>query len=121
VARPTKYDKKLQEKADKYIENCRKKEQLATIEDLSVYLDINPDTAHEWKKIHDAFSETCKRIKGLQKSYLMKKGLSGDWVASMAIFLLKANHGLVDRQVVHNIDTPESRAEELLKAMGEDD
>jgi len=121
MARPTKYNEKLQKKADEYVDKIEKSDQLATTEGLALHLKINIDTVNEWRKIHNAFSVTVKRIKALQKNSLMEKGLKAEWNPTMAIFLLKANHGLVDRQVVHNIDTPENKAEELLKAMGDDD
>ena len=117
MARPTKYNEKLQEKADQYVDKHEMIDDLITIEGLALELKINTDTIAEWRKIHDKFSETVKRIKAIQKNALMKKGLQNEWNPTMAIFLLKANHGLIDRQVVQNVDTPENKAEELLKAM----
>ena len=44
----------------------------------------------------------------------MVKGLSNEWNPTMAIFLLKANHGLVDKVVNVNVETPENKVESLL-------
>ena len=35
----------------------------ATDEKLAVFFDVNPDTIHEWKKVHPKFSESIKRGK----------------------------------------------------------
>ena len=117
IGRPSKYNEQLQKKADQYVDKHEMIDDLITIEGLALELKINTDTVNEWKKIHDDFSATVKRIKAIQKNALMKKGLQNEWNPTMAIFLLKANHGLIDRQVVQNVDTPENKAEELLKAM----
>ena len=115
--RPSKYNEKLQEKANKYIELCRLDDELSSIEGLALYINVNTDTVNEWRKVHEEFSATVKEVKSIQKRQLMEKGLKNEWNSTMAIFLLKANHGLIDRQVVQNVDTPENKAEELLKAM----
>lgn len=119
LGRPTKYDEKLQRKADEYVDSCSDYEQLPTIEGLAEVLKINADTVQEWSKSNDIFSVTVKKIRELQKKRLMEKGLDQSWSTPMAIFLLKANHGLVDKVVNINVDSPESKVEALLHKMGE--
>jgi len=120
IGRPTKYNEEMVKKAYDYIDfSLRDLEELPTLFKMAQYLEIDEDTVLEWGKIHEHFSGAIKKVKKLQKGRLMEKGLDGTWSTPMAIFLLKANHGLVDRQVVHNVDTPENKVESLLNKLGE--
>ena len=96
--RPTKYKPEIiYPKIEEYISQCgREQTTLPTIEGLALYLGVNPDTLFEWDKRYPEFSETLKRILALQKKQLIDDGLYGgkEVNATMAIFLLKVNHGM---------------------------
>jgi len=84
-------------KIEEYISQCgREQTSLPTIEGLAIHLGVNPDTIYEWRKIYPEFSEATKKILALQKKQLIDDGLYGgkEVNAAMAIFLLKANHGM---------------------------
>lgn len=102
--RPTKYIPKVIEPLiEEYIQSCgREATELPTIEGLAIKLGVNLDTLYEWKDKHPEFSETLKKILAKQKIQLMNDGMYGgkEVNAGMAIFLLKANHGLKDGPTV---------------------
>lgn len=78
------------------------------IEQLALDLDIDDETVTEWAKSHKEFSATIKRIKTLQKIRLYNNSMQRS-SATGAIFLLKANHGLVEtekRILANDIDHP---------------
>lgn len=80
------------------------------IEELALLLDIDEDTVNNWatKKIKDSegketdelehpqFFGAIKRLKSIQRLRLQQRTL-GRFNAAGPIFLLKANHGMVDR------------------------
>lgn len=96
--RPTKYIPEIiYPKIEEYISECgREATELPTVEGLAIKLDVNPDTLFEWSKVHPEFSESIKKILARQKKQLMNDGMYGgkEVNAAMAIFLLKANHGM---------------------------
>lgn len=98
VGRPTKYiPETIYPKIDKYLELCgREQTQLPTVEGLALYLDVTTSTVFLWAKEYEEFSEYLKKVADLQKQQLMNDGMYGgkEVNSSMAIFLLKAIHGL---------------------------
>lgn len=99
--RPTKYDPSFIQKIEDYIATCgREQTKLPKIEDICILLDVDYDTVEEWGKKYPDFSRTIKKVVKLQKGELIDDGLFGgkEVNASMAIFLLKANHGLIETE-----------------------
>lgn len=98
VGRPTKYIPTIiHPKIEEYLAKCgREQTQLPTVEGLALYLDVNKDTIMEWAKVHPEFSVHLKKVADSQKEQLINDGMYGgkEVNASMAIFLLKAIHGL---------------------------
>ena len=97
--RPTKYNPAMIQIAEDYIESCnRQATELPTIEGLALVLGIDTDTIVEWAKSNKEFSVSIKGLKEKQKNQLINDGLYGgkEVNQAMAIFLLKANHGLVE-------------------------
>ena len=97
--RPPKYYPAITEKVDKYFEQCgREQTKLPTIEGLADYLDITSETIRDWCGKFPSFSLTIKKLVEKQKVQLMNDGMYGgkEINAAMAIFLLKANHGMKD-------------------------
>ncbi len=100
IGRPTKYiPETIHPKIEEYITSCgREATELPTVEGLAIHLQVNPDTLFTWAKDYPAFSESIKRILALQKKQLMNDGMYGgkEVNSTMAIFLLKVNHGMVE-------------------------
>ncbi len=57
IGRPSKYKEEYNDLAYKY---CLLG---ATDAKLATFFDVNEDTIHEWKKVHESFSESIKRGK----------------------------------------------------------
>ena len=77
---------------------------MPTMEGLAEYLDVSTDTLYEWGKRHKEFSVAVKKVAERQRKQLMDDGMYGgkEVNAAMAIFLLKANHGMSDgSQTLH--------------------
>ena len=104
LGRPTKYYPEIVNEVQKYLETLNDIE-LPSIEGLALYLKINPDTVYEWVKKYPDFSENIKSISVKQKLKLMNDGMYGgkEVNSSMAIFLLKAIHGMKDGTGTTNV------------------
>ena len=96
--RPTKYIHQLiHPKIEEYLSFCgRENTKLPTVEGLANHIDVNTETVYEWVKNYPEFSNYIKKLAQLQKDQLINDGMFGgrEINASMAIFLLKAIHGL---------------------------
>lgn len=107
IGRPTKYlPEIIHPKVDEYLTQCgREQTQLPTVEGLAIYLDVNTSTIFQWNKDYPEFSKYLKRIADSQKEQLINDGMYGgkEVNASMAIFLLKAIHGLKDNEGQVNV------------------
>jgi hypothetical protein len=106
--RPTKYRPWMIKKAKEYIESCsREQTELPTIDGLALVLGVDDQRISDYSKKYPKFCATIKNLKHKQKNQLINDGMYGGKQvnAAMAIFLLKANHGLKDgSQVNVNID-----------------
>ena len=105
MGRPTDYDPQFDyiSAANEYLSTCgREQTKLPKIEEFCDQIGIDDDTAVEWQKKYPAsnFSAAIKRIRQLQKNELIDDGLFGGKEVNpgMAIFLLKANHGMIETE-----------------------
>lgn len=97
--RPTKYTPDIFPLIEEYLSTTgREQTELPTVEGLADKLNVNVDTLYEWRERYPQFSEAIKKILNRQKQQLMNDGMYGgkEVNSAMAIFLLKANHGLKD-------------------------
>jgi len=104
--RPTKFHEGIYKQIEEYISMCGKENMsLPTMEGLAIHLDVTTETIRVWGKDNPKFSATIKKIVERQKQQLMDDGMYGgkEVNAAMAIFLLKANHGLKDIQTQTNV------------------
>lgn len=123
--RPTKYHKGLIDKVDEYLLQCKDEEyefhktrgdrsdsyeekikvHLPTIEGLSQFIGVNPDTIYEWDKKHSKFSESLARLLAEQKRRVIEMSLNGKYNSAIAKLILSANHGMHEKSVVDsNVD-----------------
>ena len=96
VGRPTKYKANYPELVLEYIKECGKEDKLPQIAELCLKLEINNDTLYAWVKINKKFSDTIDRLKKLQESMLVSKGIARKYDPTFARFILAANHGYVE-------------------------
>lgn len=99
--RPTKYNPLFNKEAEEYLRTCgREQTKLPKLTEFYRHIGITRETGDQWQNQHPEFSDTCKKIMDLQKEELIDDGLFGgkEVNASMAIFLLKANHGMIETE-----------------------
>lgn len=104
MARPTKYNEKILEDAQHYLENYEETgDIIPTIAGLACELKIHRDTVYEWASNPDnkEFSDTVKDIATAQERKLVGGGLSGS-MNSMITKLMLNNHGYSEKHVVDN-------------------
>lgn len=86
----------------KYIKKCQEKKDFPTIEHLASELGVGTRTLYTWEKEHSEFQHTMDMLRDAQRDLLIRGGLSNNYNARFASFLLKANHGMQDRQPLVN-------------------
>jgi hypothetical protein len=101
AGRPTSYSDALINEIPKYLSTVgREQTTLPTRYGFARYINVNDDTLVEWEKSYPQFSAAIKKVDQAQKEQLMNDGMYGGKEVNpgMAIFLLKANHGLIETQ-----------------------
>ena len=99
IGRPTEYREEFNQLADEYLQTCgREQTRLPKVTEFYRMIGISRQCGDEWSKKYPAFGDTIKKIMEHQQEELIDDGLFGgkEVNASMAIFLLKANHGLIE-------------------------
>lgn len=100
VGRPSEYDPKVVQAVTDYLQTCgREQTKLPKLTEFYRYIGISPQCADEWKDKYPEFGDACKRIEERQEEQLVDDGLYGGKEVNpgMAIFLLKVNHGKVEK------------------------
>jgi hypothetical protein len=101
TGRPTKYDPSMIGIAEEYIASCsREQTALPTIEGLALKLGIDDEQISIYAEANPDFSATIKELKAKQKDQLVNDGMYGgkEVNSTMAIFLLKANHNMIETE-----------------------
>jgi len=105
VARPTKYNDKILEKANTYLTTYNNKEDpldnepVPTIAGLSLALGIARETVYDWAKQDEKgkFSDIVSDLMAKQEMRLMSGGVTGEFNASITKLAL-TKHGYSDKQ-----------------------
>ena len=63
-----------------------------TITSLAIYLDVNRDSLYQWASEDKRFSDILTRVKAKYEQVLVKYGLTDQYNANLAKFLLSADH-----------------------------
>jgi hypothetical protein len=87
---------------------------LPTKERFAHSIGVHKDTLVEWSKVHPEFSAAYKKATQLQCEALSNGGLMGAYDKTMAIFLLKNNHGMADKVEQKVTTTTEEMSDEEL-------
>ena len=78
VGRPSEYDPKVNQIADKYLATCgREQTKLPKLTEYYRMIGISRQCADEWKDKYPEFGDTCKKIETLQEETLIDDGLYG--------------------------------------------
>lgn len=97
--RPTKYCKKVQEKADWYANGGYAEcgDAVPSQAGLACELRVTRQTLVNWKEQHTKFLDTLERISVTQERVSLSGGLRGE-LNSAIVKLLLANHGYSDKR-----------------------
>ena len=96
MARPSKYNSKILEKAEDYIKNyINYGDQIPMIDGLALELGIHRDTVNDWEKKYPEFSDIVRTLMTHQGRKLMNGSLNGSFRERTATLALSSNHGLV--------------------------
>jgi hypothetical protein len=84
-------------------------------------LGFTTETLGEWKHKYKDFSYAYKKAKAIDKDILQRKALSNEYNPTMAMFLLKANHGMIeaDKREALDIRRKELEKEDKTPSGGE--
>lgn len=96
--RPTKYTKETPRRVLNYIKKCQGNSDFPTIEHLASELGLGTRTLYAWEKEYPDFQQTMDMLRDAQRHLLISGGLTNKYNSRFASFLLKANHGMQDRQ-----------------------
>jgi len=106
--RPKKYTPEYIDKEAVALDAWSEKEGNVFLERFCLERGYSDDHLHLWAKERDSFSRALKKLILKQRVYLKEKGLSEKGNA-MAMFLLKCNHGMVEKQYVITEDASDAR------------
>ena len=100
MARPTKYNKAILDKANKYLTAWKDEgDMIPSVEGLSEYINIARSTIYDWEKQEgkEEFSYILEKINVRQKRTLINGGLNGELNSNITKLVL-GKHGLSDKQ-----------------------
>lgn len=95
--RPTRYTSKLPANVMTYTKDCLNDGVFPTIEGLAAHLSVGTRTIYDWEAEYPDFSQTLDKLRDTQKQLLITNGLTGNYNTRFAMFLLKANHGMSEK------------------------
>ncbi|MBI5151323.1 MAG: hypothetical protein HZA34_01985 [Candidatus Pacebacteria bacterium] len=98
--RPTKYTASTMERLRFYTRDCQKSGVFPTIEGLAAYLGVGSRTLYDWEAEHADFSQAMDKLRDTQKELLITNGLNGKYSTRFAMFLLKANHNMTEKDPI---------------------
>lgn len=96
--RPTKFTKETPRRVIRYIKKCQKNNDFITIESLASELGVGTRTLYSWEEVHSDFRQTMDMLRDAQRDQLLRGGITRKFDSRFAAFLLKANHGMQDKQ-----------------------
>ena len=95
--RPTRFTSKIPANVTTYIKKCLNNGIFPTIEGLASHLGVGTRTIYDWEAEHPDFPHTIDELRDTQKQLLITNGLTGSYNTRFAMFLLKANHGMSEK------------------------
>lgn len=100
--RPSKYTNAIIACVINFTKDCLDKGIFPTIEGLAVSLGVGTRTLYDWESEYPELSQTLGKLRDEQKRLLITNGLSGNYNTRFAIFLLKASHGMTEKEPLIN-------------------
>lgn len=94
------YKTKLDKNGDIKEIEIERPNSLPTFEKFACNINVCVDTLHEWKKVHQEFSEAYRQCQQLQKDMLIDLGMLGLYNAPFTQFVAKNITDMKDKQEV---------------------
>ena len=126
MARPTKYNKAILEKARAYLDDYNHHgAKFPSHIGLGLYINITTETMYKWAKEDSKleFSDILANIKAIQHEMLIGNSIGGDYNANIAKLVL-GKHGYHDKQETNisgQLDTQATYAPEVHRFDGSTD
>lgn len=97
--RPTKLTKALIAKAQGYLDDTSYMDTklLPTVEGLAMRIGISRETAYEWEKSDEQFSDILEKLRQAQAEKLIQNGLMNRYNSTIAKMILSGKHGYVEK------------------------
>lgn len=99
MGRPTKYKREFIKEAEKYLDECEDTRKVPFLEEFASRIGVSTDSVKRWTEANEDFCGAIERIKDYQCLALKKLGLKSP---AMLIFLLKANHGMIETSKIQH-------------------
>lgn len=99
MGRPTKYKKEFIKEAEKYLDECENARKVPFLEEFAGRIGVSQDSVKRWTEANEDFCGAIERIKDYQRMALITLGLKSP---AMLIFLLKANHGMIETSKIQH-------------------
>lgn len=97
---------KIDKKGDIQTYNIEKPNILPTFEKFAVSIGVHRETLENWTKEHEAFFDTYKKCKNLQKDMLNDLAMRGFYNPTYTIFVAKNITDMTDRVINEVIQPP---------------
>jgi len=108
TGRPTKYSKRIIEKANEYLKTYKEKgDVIPTVAALSIELKINRETLYAWASKHSDFSNIMTELKNVQERELINGSVNGSMNSTIAKLILH-KHDYSERQQIDHTTKGES-------------
>lgn len=106
VGRPSKYSPNALTVAKVYLQESIDDDFIPYIEKVAMRLGVHRETILNWgkeedvdgNKLHQEFFDTIKRIEDIQRFKLQELGLMNKINPTIAIFMMKANHNMIETE-----------------------
>lgn len=99
LGRPTKYKKRFIKEAEKYLQECKNARKVPFLEEFSGRIGASEDSIKRWTEANEEFCGAVDRIMDHQRLALKTLGLKSP---AVIIFLLKANHGMIETEKIQH-------------------
>lgn len=126
AGRPTKYNDEMCDKVDKYLSECKSRDDLPTMARLAYELSVSKECLYEWGRVYPKFSDSLRKVVALQEDKLVQRGLKKEYDSTITKLMLSSNHGYTDKKEVLNTnvelkkeDLPTAKNEDLIKNLNE--
>jgi hypothetical protein len=97
-------------------------EQFPTFQGFADTIEVHIDTLHEWRKVHEEFSEAYARAQQLQEKIWLVNGMGGQYNSQFAQFFGKNCLGYKDRQETElsgGLDVHTNKLDAILEQLNE--